>query len=332
MFSQLLAFGLGALKTPLLAITYGANFDASVAPTKPFVGIEPGNYKIFNQEFGNGTLRAYSANEVISVANDRNSVGPYEIWSVSPSGECGSNEFTIANRGLGDGTYGQVITTYGKGDSFSIEPAGDDLFTVGSYSLPHFYFLTIFGKIKVPNEDEVWSVTPEIQESPVFIKGQDGYATRWRFEEDVTFHSPEDGCDDARIGWRPVRVEPCIEAVSVRRDEKWTAYDALSPQAATLLSGEKLADAPYVESGQLRGSPTTLSVLPLPLNTSMARVSSSSPPSTPLTRLRTKVAPPTLARFPSWIRCFLHPSKLFTFPSYTSCTHYVRSARASRMQ
>ncbi|KAJ6497285.1 hypothetical protein C8R45DRAFT_124588 [Mycena sanguinolenta] len=115
MFSKVIAL-LGALalaqaapavtfKTPMLSLSCSANFDTSVAPVKSFAGLEPGNYKIFNEEFGNGALRAYSVNEAISVSKDRQSLGPYAMWTVSPSGEWGSHEFTIANLGLGDSTY-----------------------------------------------------------------------------------------------------------------------------------------------------------------------------------------------------------------------------------
>ncbi|KAJ7467285.1 hypothetical protein B0H11DRAFT_1921551 [Mycena galericulata] len=129
---------------------------------------------------------------------------PFGVWKVESSGNPGSNEYTITNLGLNAATYatsearchplcrhsnlielldlkGKIVTKYGQGNSFSVEPAGDDTFVVGSFVLSHFNLLIIVWKIKVPNEDLVWTVDTQWVRAPVHLKPEDGIATTWRF-------------------------------------------------------------------------------------------------------------------------------------------------------
>ncbi|KAJ6497297.1 hypothetical protein C8R45DRAFT_1093692 [Mycena sanguinolenta] len=158
MFSKILAFGLGALaivraapassiQMPVLSCSI--NLDTS-ASAKSFDPILPGKYLIYNEAHeGEFQLNTYTPVEPIFVMRTREFPGPYGIWEVAPSGKWGSNEYTITNTGINALQFvdlkGQVATSlkFSEGDSFSIEPAGGDTFT-----------------IKVPNEDKVWAVNP----------------------------------------------------------------------------------------------------------------------------------------------------------------------------
>ncbi|KAJ6497296.1 hypothetical protein C8R45DRAFT_1093691 [Mycena sanguinolenta] len=165
MFSKVLAFGLGALalvhaapavslKTPVLSCN--VNFRGIVAPVEPLPQIELGNYKIFNDELPSAQLSTFQLDEPIFVSTTFNSPGPYGLWTIVPTGESGSNQYMI----------GFVVTSYDQPDSFSIQPAGNNTFT-----------------IKVPNEDKVWAIVPWLSKSAVFVRAQDGLATKWRFEK-----------------------------------------------------------------------------------------------------------------------------------------------------
>ncbi|KAF7364105.1 hypothetical protein MSAN_01069500 [Mycena sanguinolenta] len=104
MFSKVLAFGLGALaivraapafsfQTPMLSCS--VNLDASVAPVTSNA-IEPGQYKIYNEAFGDYLLRSYGVGQPILVSYSSEDLGPYEMWNVIP---VGTNEYKIVNLG-----------------------------------------------------------------------------------------------------------------------------------------------------------------------------------------------------------------------------------------
>ncbi|KAF7350788.1 hypothetical protein MSAN_01640300 [Mycena sanguinolenta] len=173
MFSKVLAFGLGALaivraapafsfQTPMLLCD--ANFATSVSPTKSFSTIEPGVYRIYNEAYGlHDQLRSYRVDDPIFVARTREEPGPFGIWRVETSGNPDANEYTLTNVGLNAGAHADSQAR--KGDTFAIESAGQGNFV-----------------IKVPNDNKVWTVDTKLLKAPVYLKGEDGVATGWRFE------------------------------------------------------------------------------------------------------------------------------------------------------
>ncbi|KAJ6497310.1 hypothetical protein C8R45DRAFT_1211245 [Mycena sanguinolenta] len=175
MFAKILALGLGALAVARAApaafsqnvmLSCSVNLDVSAPPAKSFNAIEPGEYMIFNKDFGSSPIRTYGVDRPVFAIEVGEWPGPFGFWRVDPSGGLGSNEYTMTNVRLNTGTHvnseNKIVTIPGKGDRFSIEPAGDNTFT-----------------IKVPNEDLVWTVDTEEVMAPVYLKHQDGVATRW---------------------------------------------------------------------------------------------------------------------------------------------------------
>ncbi|KAF7357247.1 hypothetical protein MSAN_01319700 [Mycena sanguinolenta] len=177
MFSKVLTFGLGALalvraapafsfQTPMLSCN--VNLATTVGTAQSFDGPVPGTYIIYNEAFGQDQLRSYQRGDEIFVSRTREFPGPFGEWRVETSGDPAANEYTITNVGLDAGTYatsaGRITTKAGSGDTFAIQPAGEGLYT-----------------IKVPNADKVWTVDPQTVRSSVYLKGQDGVATAWRF-------------------------------------------------------------------------------------------------------------------------------------------------------
>ncbi|KAF7350854.1 hypothetical protein MSAN_01647500 [Mycena sanguinolenta] len=175
MFSKLLALGLGALavvhaapafsfQTPLLSCS--VNLDASIAPVKAFNAIPSGNYRIYNEAFGQRPLRVFGPDQAVWVGPEV--PGDYAKWFIAPSGNPGSNEYIISNIGSKTGTKvtrGMVVSTAGKGDSFTISPAGEGTYT-----------------IQIPNEDEVWTVNGGDSVSNVFLGREQGeIESRWIF-------------------------------------------------------------------------------------------------------------------------------------------------------
>ncbi|KAF7357257.1 hypothetical protein MSAN_01320900 [Mycena sanguinolenta] len=177
MFSKVLAFGLGALalvraapafsfQTPMLSCDI--NLPTTVGTAQSFDALEPGTYSIYNEAFGQNQLRSYRTGDAIYVSRTLEFPGPFGMWRVETSGNPAANEYTITNVGLNAGTSatfaGEIATQPGKGNSFAIEPAGEGLYV-----------------IKVPNEDKVWTVDTQTARSSVYLKGQDGVATAWKF-------------------------------------------------------------------------------------------------------------------------------------------------------
>ncbi|KAF7346688.1 hypothetical protein MSAN_01806600 [Mycena sanguinolenta] len=176
MFSKLLAFGLGALAVVRAApafsfqtqqLSCSVNLDVSVAPVHSFNALEPGQYRIWNEAFTSGPLYATHPNSPVLLSPGN--PGPTTIWSIAPSGNPGSNEYTITNTASNVGTRvtsGLVFSTAGRGESFTISPAGEGTFT-----------------IQVPNKDEVWTVRiPGNEMLPVFLLPEEGgIESRWRF-------------------------------------------------------------------------------------------------------------------------------------------------------
>ncbi|KAF7357246.1 hypothetical protein MSAN_01319600 [Mycena sanguinolenta] len=174
MFSKVLAFGLGALalvraapafsfQTPMLSCNINLPTTA-----QSFDGLEPGTYTIYNEAFGQNQLRSYRTNDAIYVSRTLEFPGPFGMWKVETSGDPAANEYTITNLALNAGTYAtggnEIATRPGPGDTFAIQPAGEGLYV-----------------IKVPNEDQVWTVDTQTVRSSVYLKGQDGVATAWKF-------------------------------------------------------------------------------------------------------------------------------------------------------
>ncbi|KAF7350837.1 hypothetical protein MSAN_01645700 [Mycena sanguinolenta] len=220
MFSKVFALGLGALalvraapafsfQTPMLSCS--ANFDTSVAAIKSNA-IEEGFYQLYNEawddkEAGDSQLRGFGY-EPIYVSYSDDNPGPFGVWHIKPSGIPDSNEYKIINHGQGRATdvsqacyrrHGMgiqadltrlkdriVIGHDESGTNFAIEPAGDGLFTVNSLVFPHSNFLISVPKIKVPNEDLVWTVdTPDINllRSDVYLRPQTGAReAKWKVE------------------------------------------------------------------------------------------------------------------------------------------------------
>ncbi|KAF7346695.1 hypothetical protein MSAN_01807300 [Mycena sanguinolenta] len=175
MFSKLLAFGLGALAVvraaPSLSfqtqyLSCSVNLDGSVATVKSFDALEPGKYTIWNDGLHPpGPLYAYSPDSLLMAGPA--SVSP-TIWSITPSGNPGSNQYTITASNIGTKvSKGMIVSTTGQSDSFTISPAGEGRFT-----------------IQVPNEDEVWSVYSAgvASASNVFLQPEMGEIdSRWTF-------------------------------------------------------------------------------------------------------------------------------------------------------
>ncbi|KAJ7512987.1 hypothetical protein B0H11DRAFT_15328 [Mycena galericulata] len=174
MFSKVLALGLGALALVRAApsfqmpmISCRVNVQTSVAAAdNSFDVLPPGTYSISNNAFEGVQLRSYGKDEPIFVSLTREFPGPFGLWRVEQSGN--GNEYKITNVGLNAPTYisdKNLIYTGSKSDSFSIEPAGDGLFT-----------------IRVPNQDKVWSLDGNPVRANVQLRGQDGNRDQvWRF-------------------------------------------------------------------------------------------------------------------------------------------------------
>ncbi|KAF7350812.1 hypothetical protein MSAN_01642800 [Mycena sanguinolenta] len=182
MFSKVLAFGLGTLaiaraapafsfQTPMLSCNVNlATLPDADGSSRPLVlpsrSMDSSReHTIFITKLLDMTsFVATTTGNTIVVSRTREFPGPFGMWKVETSGDPAANEYTLTNIGLNAGTYA-TSQAHGKGDSFAIEPAGEGLFV-----------------IKVPNEDKVWTVDPQAVRSPVYLKGEDGVATAWRFE------------------------------------------------------------------------------------------------------------------------------------------------------
>ncbi|KAF7350838.1 hypothetical protein MSAN_01645800 [Mycena sanguinolenta] len=190
MFSKFLALGLGALafvraapalsfQTPLLSCsvnldavlttvslfvtTHNTHHPSSLSP--PVKSLDGGQYMFYNEAFGDRPLRVFAEDEAVWVGPE--DPGDYARWSFTPSGNRGSEEYTINN--IGSGTRakiekGMIYSTIGQGDSFIIAPAGEGMST-----------------IQVPNDDKVWTVTPGGSKSNVFLRtGRRVNESLWR--------------------------------------------------------------------------------------------------------------------------------------------------------
>ncbi|KAJ6494289.1 hypothetical protein C8R45DRAFT_1072916 [Mycena sanguinolenta] len=171
MFSKALALGLGALALVSAAPASFQSFQfscsaTSVAPVKS-LDIAPGKYGIYNVAYG-AQLRSFNPEQPIFVTLTRDFPGDFGIWELEDGEDWGK----IANVGLRAAAKatrvapcGAIVATRGIADRYSIEPAGDNTFT-----------------IKVPNEDLVWAVNRGLVRSDVFLKPADGTPeTRWEF-------------------------------------------------------------------------------------------------------------------------------------------------------
>jgi len=171
MFSKLLALGLGALAVvraaPALSfqtqlLSCSVNLDAVPAPATSFAA---GQYMTYNEAFEQRPLRVFAPDQAVWVGPEV--PGDFARWSIVPSGNPGSNEYTIRNIGSNTGTKvkeGKVVSTAGQGDSFTISPAGDGEFT-----------------IQVPAQDAVWTTIPEGASSYVYLAHQRGGSeSKWR--------------------------------------------------------------------------------------------------------------------------------------------------------
>ncbi|KAJ6493253.1 hypothetical protein C8R45DRAFT_1212654 [Mycena sanguinolenta] len=149
MFSKVLAFGLSALALVRAAPELTCSSHAtSVGHFKSFGAVNPGLYKIYNAALG-AELRSFALAEQLYVTLTSDWVGDYAVWDIQRH-EGNAYEFTISNVGIKHQgiknevqatSQGALVTLPTHGDCFSIEPAGDGLFTV-----------------KVPNTDAVWSI------------------------------------------------------------------------------------------------------------------------------------------------------------------------------
>ncbi|KAF7346696.1 hypothetical protein MSAN_01807400 [Mycena sanguinolenta] len=94
--------------------------------------------------------------------------GSFAIWSIAPSGNPGSNEYTFTHTATNTAiiaSRGILVSTNGPGDSFTISPAGEGTFT-----------------IQVPNQDKVWTVFTGSSDSTVFLQAETGeIQSRWKF-------------------------------------------------------------------------------------------------------------------------------------------------------
>ncbi|KAF7341558.1 hypothetical protein MSAN_02052600 [Mycena sanguinolenta] len=172
MFSKVLAFGLGALALVSAApaspsffqLSCSTNFATSVAPAKSF-DIEPGNYIIYNVANG-AQLRSYTPEQPIFVTLTRDWPGDFAIRMEKTGGKIANVGLRAAAKATYVGPFGKIFATQGNADSYSIEPAGENTFT-----------------IKVPDEDLVWAVNSNADRSDVFLKPADGTSeTRWAFK------------------------------------------------------------------------------------------------------------------------------------------------------
>ncbi|KAJ7785260.1 hypothetical protein DFH07DRAFT_787241 [Mycena maculata] len=137
----------------------------SVASAHAFDTLPSGTYNIYNAAWGSAQLRSYSTDQPIFVSLTREWPGEFGQWKVEKRDD--SNLYTITNIGLSSPVHSSndLVVPGPSGDGFSIEQAGDNVFT-----------------IRVPNEDKVWTVNTNTVRSDVHLEGQVGTTAQlWRF-------------------------------------------------------------------------------------------------------------------------------------------------------
>ncbi|KAJ7176195.1 hypothetical protein C8R43DRAFT_555544 [Mycena crocata] len=125
---------------------------------------------IFNVEQAS-QVRSYGMEQPIFISRTLEFPGPFGVWRIEFSGHGSEDTYQISNMGLDVHTFvdkkGNVVS--GKkqdAQNFAIQTAGDNTFV-----------------IKMPNEDQVWTVENENVRSNVVLQPQEGRDTqRWNLQ------------------------------------------------------------------------------------------------------------------------------------------------------